>query len=178
MRVTAFVAFLMATACDQAPAGDPLLAPPVTEAGAEATQAPTASVEGWETDTSAYALIGATLPAFAAKHADGRDFAADVLRGRWSILGVTGTEPLSKDETIYVAAASSAADQDPDLDFLIVSVTDAGALNLPASPAYLLVGPDLTIEAYRGALSSTPQDGIKPVFRGVAEIRKQVSAPN
>ena len=60
MRMTAFVALLMLTACDQAPAGDPLLAPPVTEAGAEATQAPAAGVEGWETDTSAYALIGAT----------------------------------------------------------------------------------------------------------------------
>ncbi|OYX49817.1 MAG: hypothetical protein B7Y90_06035 [Alphaproteobacteria bacterium 32-64-14] len=178
MRMTAFAAFLMLTACDQAPASDPLPAPPVVEAGAETTQAPVAVIEGWETDTSAYALIGATLPAFAAKHADGRDFASDVLRGRWTILGVTGAEPLSKDETTHAAAASSAADQDPNLDFLVVSVADAGALKLAAFPAYLLVGPDLTIEAYRGALSSTPRDGIKPVFRGVAEIRKQVSAPN
>ena len=44
-------------------------------------------------------------------------------------------------------------------------------------PAYILVGPDLTIEGYRGALSATPDDGIKSVIRGVAEIRKQVAAP-
>ena len=178
MRMIAFAALLMITACDQPPAGDPLTAPPVAEGGAETTQTPVAMVEGWETNTSAYALIGGTLPAFTAKYADGRDFTSDTLRGRWTILGVTGTEPLSKDEATHVAAASSAADQDPNLDFVLVTANDTTALNLPAAPAYLLVGPDLTIEAYRGALASTPQDGVKPVFRGVAEIRKQVSAPN
>jgi hypothetical protein len=50
-------------------------------------------------------------------------------------------------------------------------------LTAPTSPAYLLVGPDLNIEAYRGALSAMPNDGIKSVIRGVAEVRKQISAP-
>jgi hypothetical protein len=39
------------------------------------------------------------------------------------------------------------------------------------------VGPDLNIEAYRGPLSATPDDGIKSVIRGVAEVRKQIAAP-
>jgi hypothetical protein len=88
-------------------------------------------------------------------------------------------------------------DQDPDLDLLMIhhkpadgaavsarswpAMLDEGqiiaSLALPASPAYLLVGPDLTIEGYRGALSASPEDGIKSVIRGVAEIRKQVAAP-
>ncbi len=53
----------------------------------------------------------------------------------------------------------------------------ATAFQTPEPPFYLLIGPDLTIEAWRGPLHDTPEDGIKPVIMGVAEIRKQVSAP-
>ncbi len=50
-------------------------------------------------------------------------------------------------------------------------------LGSPKPPLYLLVGPDLTIEAWRGGLNGADPDGIKPMFRGVAEIRKMVGAP-
>lgn len=173
---------------------------------AEQTQAPAAgslaSVEGWETDLTAYAGMGSTLAAFALKQADGTELTQENLRGRWTILAfVGGNDAAAKTEHDYVAALNSAADQDPDLDFLAVQSVaaqqpatntprapapwptvydDAGvtaALRIDTPPSYLLVGPDLTIEGYRGALASTPEDGIKSVIRGVAEIRKQVAAP-
>jgi hypothetical protein len=136
-------------------------------------QTASASVEGWDVDPASYTLMGTLMPAFTGKLADGKDFTSDALRDRWTILAVPGSAPLSADEASYVAAATSAAGQDPALDFIVLaSDSDASALSLPASPAYLLIGPDLTIEAYRGALSATPQDGVKPVFRGISEIRK------
>jgi hypothetical protein len=55
------------------------------------------------------------------------------------------------------------------------SIARAFGVNSP--PVYLLIGPDLTIEGYRTELSATPDDGIKAVIRGVAEIRKQIAAP-
>jgi hypothetical protein len=73
-----------------------------------------------------------------------------------------------------VIAASSAA---PSWPHVTDDGTIARALSISTTPAYLLIGPDLTIEAYRGALTATPDDGIKSVIRGVAEIRKQVAAP-
>lgn len=172
--------------------------PPPETAAAEATPqtvAPGASagVDGWEIDMTAYGRIGSTLPPFTAA-TGGQDITADRLRGRWTIIGVV-TAPLPPGEETFMAALSSAADQDPDLDVLMVDPGPgdgaaaygwplaSGAADLvaalapPASPAYLLVGPDLTIEGYRGALSATPDDGVKPVIRGVAEIRRQVAAP-
>ncbi len=53
----------------------------------------------------------------------------------------------------------------------------SAAMQIDTAPLYLLIGPDLTIEAWRGLLAATPEDGIKPVIRGVAEIRKQIAAP-
>lgn len=53
----------------------------------------------------------------------------------------------------------------------------AAAFQTTGPPVYLLIGPDLTIEAWRAALHDTPEDGIKPVIAGVAEIRRQISAP-
>ncbi len=53
----------------------------------------------------------------------------------------------------------------------------AAAFQTAEPPIYLLIGPDLTIEAWRGDLNDTPEDGIKSVIFGVAEIRKQISAP-
>ena len=53
----------------------------------------------------------------------------------------------------------------------------ATAFRLSSAPVYLLIGPDLTIEAYRTQLASTPDDGIKPVIKGYTEIRKQIAAP-
>jgi hypothetical protein len=48
---------------------------------------------------------------------------------------------------------------------------------ITGAPIYLLVGPDLTIEGWRTDLSSTPDNGIKSVVRGVAAIKKQIAAP-
>ncbi len=41
-------------------------------------------------------------------------------------------------------------------------------------PSYVLVGPDLTVRGFRTDLSLTPDNGIKDVIRGVAEIRAKV----
>lgn len=147
-------------------------------------------VEGWQTDTTSYTLSGQTLPSLPAKATD-QGLSEEALRGHRTIIGFS--QPSDKaDEINYVAALNSAAGQDPDLSFMSViaapsaapawpHVTDDGtiasALSISTTPAYLLIGPDLTIEAYRGALTATSDDGIKSVIRGVAEIRKQVAAP-
>jgi len=196
--LTATVAFTL-TACEQ-PAPD---MPPEIAAAEATPQAaapgPSAGVDGWEIDMTAYGRIGSSLPAFSAMSGDAA-ITAETLRGRWTILGVM-TESLPPGEEAFVAALASAAGQDPDLDVLMINpgpsatalsgdtATVSGwrvardgsgliaSLALPVSPAYLLVGPDLTIEGYRGALSASPEDGIKSVIRGVAEIRKQIAAP-
>jgi hypothetical protein len=54
----------------------------------------------------------------------------------------------------------------------------AEAFRVTSVPTYLLIGPDLTIEGYRGQLASTPDEGIKSVIKGYAEIRKQIAAPD
>ena len=178
----------------QTPLAASTTVPPTEQAAAPTTPRPT--VEGWETDLVAHARLGSTLSAFALKQADGTELTQDNLRNRWTILGFVGNADTPKGERDYIAALNSAADQDPDLDFLAVlplasgqplaptqwpAVYDdhgvAADLRIETTPAYLLVGPDLTIEGYRGALSATPDDGIKSVIRGVAEIRKQVAAP-
>ncbi len=53
----------------------------------------------------------------------------------------------------------------------------ARALGLTSAPTYLLIGPDLAIEAERGAVAADSTDGIKPMIRGVAEIKRQISLP-
>lgn len=154
-------------------------------------------IEGWQTDITAYPLAGETLPPFTAKQDDGTELTQANLRDRWTIIGFQQSTD-NADESRYIAALNSAADQDPDLDFLGVTIVRepsapkhegklwphvddngalAGALRIDKTPAYLLVGPDLTIEGYRGALTDTTDDGIKSVIRGVAEIRKQIAAP-
>jgi hypothetical protein len=191
LGVSVSIAF---TACGQptTPAPTEATVPPTEQTQASVAK-PHASVEGWETDITAYASMGSTLPAFALKQADGTELTQENLRDRWTILGFVGaSDAVAKREHDYIAALNSAADQDPDLDFLAVQAAigapapwptvydDAGvvaALHIDTTPTYLLVGPDLTIEGYRGALASTPDDGIKSVIRGVAEIRKQVAAP-
>jgi len=182
------------TACGQPTAPAPAAAAvPPTEHTQTFVSKARASIEGWETDLTAYASIGSTLPAFALKQADGTELTQENLRDRWTILGfVGGNDAAAMTEHNYIAALNSAADQDPDLDFLAIqtaanaaapwpTVYDgagiAAALHVDPTPAYMLVGPDLTIEGYRGALASTPDNGIKSVIRGVAEIRKQVAAP-
>ena len=161
-----------------------------------AAAAPAAAVDGWETDPSAYALIGSTLPAITGEKMYGEAFSSESLRNRWTILGAWPAGEAPPEEATFATALASAVDQDPDLDLLIIhqAAEAAGpgnsvwpratvdgaalaALKLPATPAYLLIGPDLTIEGYRGALSASPEDGIKPVIWGISEIRKQVAAP-
>ena len=64
--------------------------------------------------------------------------------------------------------------------FPIVRDTDgkiSSAFGVMDTPMYLLIGPDLTIEAVRGPLSETPDNGIKDVIRGVAEVKKQIANP-
>lgn len=198
MRTILFAASIAAlAACGQPPA-DTATTPAETPAPAPvAPPAASAAIDGWEIDQTAYAKVGSILPTYSVKQANGADATAEALRGRWTILGVWPDTGATPDEANFAAALSSAANQDPDLDVLIVQqkhegaapatppqwpvLTDDGtvarAIAAPALPAYLLIGPDLTIEGYRGALTATPDDGIKSVIRGVAEIRKQVAAP-
>jgi hypothetical protein len=161
------------------------------------------SVDGWETTSKSYPLLGATLPEFTAKRLGGGEATQDNLRNRWTIIGFwSGSGPSAQEEMRYIGALNSAANQDPDLDFMSIYLDAGGDFDVQAwgaganawptlqgdaaladtfgianSPAYLLIGPDLTIEAYRGALADTPEDGIKPVIRGVAQIKKQIAAP-
>ena len=196
MRFMLFAASISAlAACGQAPA-DNVEATPATEAiAAVAPAGPSKGIDGWEIDMTAYGKIGSAIPAFAGKLANGTEVTAEGLRGRWTIIGVWTDAP-PPEEANFAAALNSAVDQDPDLDLLMINhkadsatapahpwptLMDDGPIitsfALPATPAYLLVGPDLTIEGYRGALSASPDDGIKSVIRGVAEVRKQVAAP-
>jgi hypothetical protein len=130
---------------------------------------------------------------------------SEQLRGRWTILGFwNATLAGVEEETRYIRALNSAVDQDPDLDLLTIYLkldaagTDVGKwfannggdpwptlideggmddmFNIAVLPAYLLIGPDLTIHAWRGALSSDP-DGVKPMIRGIADIKKKAASP-
>jgi hypothetical protein len=194
MRTMLFAAAGLAlAACGQPQAELALPRTQIPDAPPVATT-PSAAIDGWEIEQTAYALSNTPLPALTGTRPDGSAFTTESLRGRWTILGLW-PGPAPADEANFAAALSSAADQDPDLDVLIIhapgaapqpappwpmledSGTMISALALPTKPAYLLVGPDLTIEGYRGALSSTPDDGIKSVIRGVAEIRRQIAAP-
>jgi hypothetical protein len=170
-------------------------APPSPEAAAAM-----ASVEGW--DGSGTAKLGKPLPQFELDKLSGGKVSAESLRGKWTVLALwSASDAASLADEVYIRSVISAADQDPDLDFLSVHVkTDANAdpakafkgnpwptlladekalqsFGVSALPVYLLVGPDLVIEASRGALAKTPDDGIKPMFRGIAEVKKQVSSP-
>jgi hypothetical protein len=154
------------------------------------TPTPSLAIDGWEIDQTAYAKINTPIVAITGAKTDGSAFDAGSLGGRWTILGLWSSPPPA-DEASFTAALSSAADQHPDLDVLVIHAAGSAppwllmqnnglllsTLTPPTSPAYLLVGPDLNIEAYRGALSAMPNDGIKSVIRGVAEVRKQISVP-
>lgn len=188
------IAALSLVACGQPQPGISA-APSVPPVTPHAAAAPSASIDGWEIDQTAYAKIGSALPALTGTRPDNSAFTTEPLRGRWTILGIWPEGPPPTEEPAFATALNSAVDQDPDLDLLIVHqaapayaeqwpwplVIDdekiAAAISAPTLPAYLLIGPDLTVEGYRGALSASPEDGIKPVIRGVAEIRKQVAAP-
>ena len=184
---------LVVTACGQAET-EIAAVPAATEEAPPAAAMPSAAIDGWEVDQTAYALSNTALPAMTGTRPDGSAFTTEAMRGRWTILGLW-SGPAPADEANFTAALSSAADQDPDLDVLVIHAAGAApqppppwpmledsgklisVLAPPTTPAYLLVGPDLTIEGYRGALSETPDDGIKSVIRGVAEIRKQIATP-
>jgi hypothetical protein len=189
---TLILATLALAGCGQ-PQAEVAAAPTENEAPPVAA-ALSAGIDGWEIDQTAYTRNSSALPALAGKKADGSEFTSESLRGRWTILGLW-SGPAPANEASFTAALSAAADQDPDLDVLVIHATGAMPQPAPAwptledtgtlistlapraTPAYLLIGPDLTIEGYRGALSATPDDGIKSVIRGVAEIRKQIAAP-
>ena len=197
MRLMLFAASIAAlAACGQVPADNVEATPAIEAIAAVAPAGPSKGVDGWEIDMTAYGKIGSAIPAFAGKLANGTEVTAEGLRGRWTIIGIWSSDAVPPEEPNFAAALNSAVDQDPDLDLLMVlrktdgaaapthpwpTLMDEGSIipsfALPATPAYLLVGPDLTIEGYRGALSASPDDGIKSVIRGVAEVRKQVAAP-
>jgi hypothetical protein len=204
MRGFAFVAALLAlAACQKEPVPDSSATAPETAAPPGAATRQATAVEGWETARSAHLLLGATLPGFTAKRLGGGETTQEDLRNRWTVLGFwSGSGEGAKEEMRYIGALNSAANQDPNLDFLSVYLAGDGSFDvqkwgsgaeawptvigdaamtdsfgIEGAPAYLLVGPDLTIEAYRGALTKTPDDGIKSVIRGVAEIKKQIAAP-
>lgn len=179
MRTTIFAVLTLALgACGQPPSQE--AAPNTPEPSAMQTPpepVAVAPVEGWEISPSAFAGVGKTLSEFS-----GAEFTRDSLRHRWTILGFIPPAGASGDEPKFIAALASAVNQDPDLDFIQIGGAESGslatALGVTGTPEYLLVGPDLTVEAWRGALSAAPDDGIKSVIRGIAEIRKQVSAPH
>ena len=208
MRIAILTAAIALAACQQETADQPAAAPqeaPAAETAAAVTKPARADVEGWQTDPASYAMLGGTIPAFSLDRVGGGKVTQEDLRDRWTILGFwNATVAGIEDESRFIRALNSAADQDPDLDFrtvylkldaadmdiakwfdnnggawpTLIDTGDAVSLfSIQQTPAYLLVGPDLTIEAYRGALTTTPDDGIKSVIRGVAEIRKQVAAP-
>jgi hypothetical protein len=176
MRVAFLSAFLVVAACEQES--------PTTSARGSAEQLPATSsltvgaVEGWETRQEGYAKLGSTAPDFfTTPQGGGLAITQDALRNHWTILSFPAISA-SADEARFVGALKSAVDQDPDLDFMAIDdAVVAAAFAIEKTPAYLLIGPDMTIEAYRGALSATPEDGIKPVIRGVAEIKRQIAAP-
>jgi hypothetical protein len=203
-RFIAAAAFIAICGCEKAPpaaqASVEAAAPTETAAPPQPdTAAGAASVEGW--DGSGAAKLGKPLPEFELQKVGGGKVEASSLRGRWTVLALwSASDAASLADEDYIRAVVSAADQDPDLDFLSVHIkTDAAAdpaksfkgkpwptlladdkalqsFGVSTLPVYLLVGPDLVIEASRGALAKAP-DGIKPMFRGIAEVRKQVSAP-
>jgi hypothetical protein len=206
VRIFAFaLTAILLSACGEPPASTPTAADPAPAPSAAGEAPPAAAVsaepvEGW--DNSATSLLGKPLPGVELSKPDGSKMQADELRGRWTVVALwSASNPDSIADETYIRSVISAADQDPDLDFLSVHVkTDAAAdpaklfkgnpwptvladdkamqtFGVSALPAYLLIGPDLTIEASRGALSKTPEDGIKGMFRGISEIRKQIGSP-
>lgn len=196
MRGLAIALLMSLGACGQPPEQEAASLVSPVEQPATPRPSPARSVDAWQTDITAYPLNGATLPAFTAKQDNGVELTQDNLRNRWTILGFQQATDDTR-EAVYITALNTAVDQDPDLDFLSVvggpaaasghspapwpHIDDPGgltaALQIAKTPAYLLVGPDLTIEGYREALAETPDDGIKSTIRGVAQIRKQVAAP-
>jgi hypothetical protein len=208
MRALAIAAIVAALgACGEQP--DIAETPPAPAAAEPAPTTPSpvtlAAVDGWEVDPAGYALAGKTAPAFSIARTNGGAVSQEELRGRWTILGFWSVSMIGlKDEAAFIRALNSAADQDPDLDFLGVHIRPevdieltkwfddnggpwptlvddgkaATSFSIGTPPKYLLVGPDLTIHAYRGALASTPDNGIKSVIQGVAEIKKQLANPS
>lgn len=201
MRVALIAAALSVSACERTPVVDQSPAPRVP-AIVEPPAQQAIPVEGWQ---STHALVGSAAPDFSLQKVGGGTVSRDQLRGRWTILGFwNATLAGIEDEVRYLRALNSAVDQDPDLDLLTIhlkrdaaesdvagwfannggdpwpTLIGEGETALPfqiiAPPAYLLIGPDLTIHAYRGALSADP-DGIKSVIRGIAEIRKKIASP-
>jgi hypothetical protein len=170
------------------------------------------TVGGWRIDRAAFTGIGEAAAAFRAPIHGGGEIGSEELRGRWTILAFWGL--WSEDSLAdfpYIRALSSAADQDPDLDFLALHIPPAlgqtegalgaylsidqglsergggwktaldsdgsiaAAFGVARAPTYLLIGPDLRIEAFHGELNESPEDGIKPLIRGVAELKKRTA---
>jgi hypothetical protein len=197
MRLSILIAAVALVACQKESADTVAPAPvPLAPAAVETSSPQRVSVEGWQAHAAVCDLL--TTPEFDLQKVGGGRLSLADLRGRWTILGFwNATLAGIEEEARYLRALNSAVDQDPDLDLLTIylkldgaetdvarwfannggdpwpTLIDTGdAFDIAVLPAYFLVGPDLTIRACRGALSSDP-DGIKSVIRGVAQIRKE-----
>ena len=74
MRLVSAFALLAIAACGQPPATPAGATVPTAEQPASTSAARTRTkVEGWETDLTAFARLGSTLPAFALKQPDGTE---------------------------------------------------------------------------------------------------------
>ena len=207
MRIAAALMLLALAACQKTESAPPLplaSVPPAMPVAAASTIPNPTPVLGWTTDGGDFLLLGRQAQNFSGKLIAGEDFSLEKLRGHWTIVGFRDTTGVDKTEETFVSALNSAVDQDPDLDFLEVVVSAEGAppaaaaragpvraspvvadgdhkiasaFGIAEMPTYLLIGPDLTIEAVRGPLAASPDNGIKDVIRGVAEIRKQIADP-
>ena len=138
MRTMIFAfAGLAIAACGQAET-EIAAVPVATEEAPPAAATPSAAIDGWEIDQTAYALSNTPLPAVTGTKPDGSAFTTESLRGRWTILGLwSGPAPV--DEASFTAALSSAADQDPDLDVLVIHAAGAAppeGLHPRAGPAW------------------------------------------
>ena len=131
------IAGLAVASCGQPEPGAAAVTP---ETSIVAAPIPSPAIDGWEIDQTAYAKINTPLTTMAGAKADGSAFDADSLRGRWTILGLWSSPPPA-DAASFPAALSSAADQDPVLDF---SVNPApGTAPPPPPPRAKLSNPSL-----------------------------------
>jgi hypothetical protein len=206
MRLLVLASLFALTGCEKAaPPPAPLTSLAGARAQPAVSVPAPSPVAGWTTDGGNFLLLGRQAPTFKGKLMTGDPFSLEELRGRWTIVGFRASASADKTEDTFVTALNSAVDQDPDLDFLQVVVAPgvpapnpdgsrsgveskaptladgdhqiASAFGISDLPAYLLIGPDLTIEGVRGRLADSPDNGIKDVIRGVAQIRKQIADP-
>ncbi|MCA8900896.1 MAG: TlpA family protein disulfide reductase [Hyphomonas sp.] len=158
--IRAFLATLAlasaACACSPAPSESPISTPAATILPPDATGFITANPlplgEDWKADVRRddygrpfeYALLGEHLPAFTGTLMDGTPFDSTQI-SRWTVIDLWGIwcgDCMA--DAPYVAALSTAIDQDPDLDFLSIHTPASAARTTPAE----MFGKYGSLEAY------------------------------